>query len=412
MGRSGVGSILRTFRSHAGNVVVIAFQVALAVAVICNALFIATSRYGHVNQPSGLNESGLVSILSSSTKQTGAGAGQGAYVDADVRALQQLPGVRKVTETFSLPLSGSTIGGGVATTSPSDEQRPVSYFFADTQALSTLGVRLLAGRNFTAEEVAPSASLPQSAGPVIITEALAGRLYSSPDQALGKALFLNGGSFANTIVGVVDRMEIPSVHKEETLANWYTVLVPVRYAGDRANYVLQVEPGKEQAVQAKALAALYQIDAERVIDPTDVKTFSQLRADMFDEDIATARIMLGIVLILLVVTAFGLYGLISSWIRRRNRQIGIRRALGATKRDILVYFHVENLLICVFAGILGCIAALYISTQFMQMFATERLPIMYLLWGELAVIVVSQVATFVPAIGASKLPPAAIIRRA
>ncbi|MNV18199.1 Macrolide export ATP-binding/permease protein MacB [compost metagenome] len=107
---------------------------------------------------------------------------------------------------------------------------------------------------------------------------------------------------------------------------------------------------------ASSEAALSQHDANRTISRST--SFRELRADYFRHDQIMAIMFLSPGLALLVVTATGVYGLASFWVRKRYRQIGIRRALGVRKSDILRYFLVENLILTATESVVGTALAI------------------------------------------------------
>ena len=88
-------------------------------------------------------------------------------------------------------------------------------------------------------------------------------------------------------------------------------------------------------------AALNKVDPSRII--LDRQTFAEIRANYFKQDRAMAYLLVGVSLALLMITALGVVGLASFWVQQRTRQIGIRRALGATRGDILRYFQTREL---------------------------------------------------------------------
>ena len=77
---------------------------------------------------------------------------------------------------------------------------------------------------------------------------------------------------------------------------------------------------------------------------------------------------------LLVVTALGIVGLASFWVQQRTKQIGIRRALGATRRQILRYFQTENLLLATIGIVLGMLGAYGLNQLLMGQYELPRLP--------------------------------------
>src|SRR5690606_27794971 len=102
-----------------------------------------------------------------------------------------------------------------------------------------------------------------------------------------------------------------------------------------------------------ATPALYKVNPMRVLDDESVLSFGEIRAKAYRADRGMAILMGVVCLILLCVTAAGIVGLTSFWVGQRHRQIGVRRALGARKVDILHYFQIENLLIAGTGVVLG-----------------------------------------------------------
>ncbi len=91
---------------------------------------------------------------------------------------------------------------------------------------------------------------------------------------------------------------------------------------------------------------MYAANRMAVISPKDgVQTFADIRAIAYNSDRGMAILMSAISTILLIITGAGIVGLTSFWVGQRRKQIGVRRALGATRHDILSYFLTENLLI-------------------------------------------------------------------
>jgi putative ABC transport system permease protein len=123
-----------------------------------------------------------------------------------------------------------------------------------------------------------------------------------------------------------------------------------------------------------------------------------------------AILMGAVALILLCVTAAGIVGLTSFWVGQRHRQIGVRRALGARKADILHYFQIENLLIAGAGVLLGVVLALGLNLWLMTHYEMSRIPVFYVFTGVLAMLALGQVAVFAPARRASNVPPVVATR--
>ena len=114
--------------------------------------------------------------------------------------------------------------------------------------------------------------------------------------------------------------------------------------------------------------------------------------------------------LMLAVTAFGVVGLTAYWVTQRRQQIGMRRALGARKADILRYFHTENLLIVGAGCILGIALGLLINTGLAASMQMTRMSLAYICLGALIVLGLCQAAVLWPALRAASIPPATATR--
>jgi len=125
-----------------------------------------------------------------------------------------------------------------------------------------------------------------------------------------------------------------------------------------------------------------------------------------------AWMLVGVCVLLLVVTAVGIVGLTSFWVAQRRRQIGIRRAIGATRGDILRYFQTENFLIASLGIVLGMALAYGLNRLLMAHYELARLPGYYLPVGALVLWVLGQLAVLGPALRAARVPPVVATRSA
>jgi putative ABC transport system permease protein len=118
-----------------------------------------------------------------------------------------------------------------------------------------------------------------------------------------------------------------------------------------------------------------------------------------------AGLLVGVCVALLIVTALGIVGLGSFWVSQRRRQIGVRRALGATRTDVLRYFQTENFLLATMGIVLGMVLAYGINIVLMLRYESPRLPAIYLPLGAIALWLLGQAAVYAPARRASRVPP-------
>lgn len=137
---------------------------------------------------------------------------------------------------------------------------------------------------------------------------------------------------------------------------------------------------------------------------------AETRNDAYSGDRAMAIILTAVIAALLMVTALGIVGMASFWVAQRTRQIGTRRALGASKRDILRYFQTENFIITTFGLLVGAVLAYAFSLWMMQSYQSPRLPWYYVPVGFLCLWALGQLAVLGPAMRASRVPPAVATR--
>jgi putative ABC transport system permease protein len=121
-------------------------------------------------------------------------------------------------------------------------------------------------------------------------------------------------------------------------------------------------------------------------------------------------LLVAVCIALLVVTALGIVGLASFWVQQRTKQIGVRRALGATRGQILRYFQTENFLLATLGIVIGMMLAYGINQLLMGKYELPRLPAIYLPIGAVVLWLLGQLAVFGPARRASAVPPAVATR--
>jgi putative ABC transport system permease protein len=398
--------ILSTLRRHRTAAALIVIEIALTCAIVCNALFLIRERLARLDLPSGIAEDEIVRVAISGI---GERADAQAVTAQDLVALRAIPGVKSVAATNMVPFGNSSWNTSV-TTEPDAANRPVNaaMYMGSQDLLETFGVKLIAGRDFNAEEYLDFDDMQSGkvhVSSMIITKGMADRLFPG-QSALGKAIYAIGKE-PQTVVGIVDHIARPNEFQGFDGSRWAMVL-PVRLPFTRGDYILRVDPSQRAAVLAAADAVLDKVDPSRVI--TDRKTFTEIRHDYFNKDRAMAYLLAGVSLALLIITALGVVGLASFWVQQRTRQIGIRRALGATKGDILRYFQTENFILATLGIILGMGLTYGINLWLMSAYKVERLPASFLPIGAAILWLLGQIAVLGPALRAAAIPPAIATR--
>jgi putative ABC transport system permease protein len=241
---------------------------------------------------------------------------------------------------------------------------------------------------------------------VILTRDLAERLFPGQDP-LGKQVYARGDD-PQVVVGVIDAIARPNEFQGGQNAGYATVM-PIRLDYTiGGTYLLRVDPSRRGEVLAAADAALDKADPNRII--LERQTFAEIRREYFKQDRSMAYLLVGVSLALLIITALGVVGLASFWVQQRTRQIGIRRALGATRSDIVRYFQIENLILATAGIAIGMGLAYAINLLLMDKYQVPRLPALYLPVGAVLLWALGQIAVLGPAVRASLIPPAIATR--
>lgn len=402
--------ILSTLLRHKTAAALIVLEIALSCAIICNALFLIGTRLERMQRPSGLAETELVRIgvrgLAKDTESA-------TVTRADLAALRAIPGVVSATSINQVPFGNSSWNSSVNLQQDQDQPNlNAATYMGGEDALDTLGLTLVAGRRFQPDEYVEwdSLSSENNAGipAVILTRAVADKLF--PDgNAVGQSIY-SWGDPPHRVVGVVEHLARPNDIGGAGEYH-YSMLFPVRMPYDSGGYLLRVDdPARRQEVLQAGLKTLETSGPTRILSEENATTLEQLRDDYYRQDRSMAWLLVAVSAALLVVTALGIVGLASFWVQQRTKQIGVRRALGATRGQILRYFQTENFLLATVGIVLGMVMAFGINQLLMGKYELPRLPLVYLPVGAVALWLLGQIAVFWPARRAAAVPPAVATR--
>ncbi|UPG88958.1 ABC transporter permease [Luteibacter aegosomaticola] len=392
--------ILSALRRHKAGTILIALQIALTLAIVCNALFIVHQRVDRVNRTTGMDESNVIAVLN---RYVGKPDSFIPLTQTDVAALRNIPGVESAYSTNAYPLrQGGWSTGMQIDPNKTKDSVPSALYFVDEQALKTLGVKLIAGRNFNPSEVVTVGPQSTPAPPqVIITKAIADKLFPGV-SALGKTIYYAKGK-PSTVIGIVEKLTVPWVEWDH-MDN--VTLMPVRFDSGYQQFLIRTKPGQQDAVFKAIPGALFKVSRMRVLpEKYGLRTFETVRAKAYEADRGMAILMSIVCAVLLAITAAGIVGLSSFWVGQRRKQIGVRRALGARRSDILSYFMTENFLIALGGAVVGTALALGLSQWMLTHFEMPRVSVTYVGVGVVLLLALGQAAVFAPALRASKVSP-------
>ena len=405
--------ILSTLLRHKTAAALIVLEIALSCAIICNALFLIGGRVDRLNIVSGVAEDEVVRV-----QLTGIGedADAAALTRSDLALLRGLPGVKSASVSNQVPFVSSSWNTSVQM-KPDQEQPTMNatMYMSDNQFLDSLGLKLIAGRKFGADDMIEFAALDAPGSTVripsvIITQSMADKLFPG-QSAVGKS-FYSGSDDPIRVIGVVEHLVRPS-EQGGAVAHEYSMIYPVNVPYNLGgNYLIRTDPSRRDETLKAAVAALEKNGPNRIILEENTKTMEELRRQYYRQDTAMVWMLVAVIVALLVVTALGIVGLASFWVQQRTKQIGVRRALGATRGQILRYFQTENFLLATIGIVLGMLLAYAINQLLMGKYELPRLPLYYLPIGAVLLWLLGQIAVYGPARKAASVPPAVATRSA
>jgi predicted permease len=287
-------------------------------------------------------------------------------------------------------------------TPPNQSSPDASLVFADENYFKTLGVPLVAGRFFDEHDV-PAAPLV-----TIVNETFA-RRYFPDGHAVGKRLKQGGTERPNTpwmeIVGVVGDVKYAGLDAPPELAY---------YLADRQQpfsrrYVIVRTSADPRSAIASIRSAMSALD--RDVPITRVYTL----AELMDDSVAAPRFRTTLVTLFaivgLVLAAVGIYGVMAYTVSERTRELSVRLALGATRREVLRMVMTEAAALAAAGVVLG-IAGAAAATRLMATLLFGVTPTDPATFASIAAILmgVALAGSYVPARRATRVDPMATLR--
>ena len=399
-----IGPIWRAMMRNKTGAILIALQIAVTMAIMVNAISIMQERGRLMARPSGIDENNIFTIASVGFAET---FNERATIEEDLAALRALPGVVDAIQSNSFPLAGGGWNMGLQTEPGDDIEGPsVAIYFVDEHGIDTYGLNLQAGENFSATDITWR-ELSDTAWPdkAIITRSTAEALFpDDPDGALGKTVYVSGDK-PFTITGIIEQMQAP-------WSGWDGVervmLTPNHTLFGGTRYIIRTEPGRRDALMPQVEELLAESNKDRIV--RSMRTMDETRERSYRGDASMIKLLTFTIILLIAITSLGIVGLASFSVNRRTKQIGTRRALGASKPVILRYFMTENFLISLVGVLLGAALTVGLNIVMIETFSLTRIAWYLVPVAMLMLLGVGQAAVFGPAKRASTVPPAVATR--
>ena len=399
------GPIWRALMRNKTGAVLIALQMAVTMAIMVNAISIIQTRSEAMARPSGVNETDTFYLSSIGFNDN---FNERVAVDEDLAALRAMPGIVNAVQTNSVPLSGGGWSMSLSTEPGTDsDSTGTALYFVDENGLETYDLKLVAGENFTPTDITwrtpEDSSWPAR---VLITVELAKSLFGDEEwqSGVGQTVYIEEDQ-PMMVLGIIERMQ----------AAWNgwdgverTLLVPQKTEFGGSRYIIRAEPGQRDALMPQVEEMLAQSNRDRLI--RGVTTMEETRERSYRGDASMIKLLLFTIGLLLLITALGIVGLASFSVSRRTKQIGTRRALGASKADIAKYFLSENLLISSVGVLLGAALTIGLNIWMVDAFDLDSMNGLLIPAAMVVLLIVGQLAVLGPARRAASVPPAVATR--
>jgi len=380
-------------------------QIALTLAVISNGLFIVTQRFDVLQRTSGIDEAHTFVLTSSGFTEN---FNSQTSMQTDLAELRKMPTIVNAVATYSFPFSGSSDWDELQRVAGSNQNTvPAASYKLDEHGLNALGLTLIAGDNFSPSEVLwQTESNRTFPSVVIITSSVATDLFNTLDwsSVVGKTIYINEAHSA-VIKGIVKQLQAPwdPVGQIEN-----SIIYPRVITRNSARYLIRAKPKMLQSTIAEVEHYLGMSNQQRMI--RKVQSIATLKKQVYGPDIAAITILLVVITALSIIAAMGIAGMASFNVLKRHKQIGIRRALGANKTDILQHFFAENILQTTCGVFIGCLLAVGLNVFLVAQYSLPKLPLGYILLGVICLYLLGILATLKPALKAMNISPAEATR--
>jgi putative ABC transport system permease protein len=400
-----VGPIFRAMLRNKVGAILIALQIAVTMTIIVNSVYIIVERSKEMQRDSGIDNANSFSLTSVGFAEN---YNVPITIEEDMNALRSLPGIVDAIQINAVPNSGSGWSMGLKTQSGVEyDGVGTAVYMVDEHGVNALDLEIIAGENFAPTDISLR-KVGQVKWPnkTILTQAMAENLFPDIPYAsvVGKTVYINDTD-PMIVVGIVDKLQAPWVGWNN-LEN--AMLSPERMDFKGSRYFIRTEPGQRDTIMKQVEELLANSNKGRLIQ--NMRSIEETRERSYRGHTAMIKILTTVMIILTIVTALGIVGLASFSVNQRKKQIGTRRALGASQSAIVRYFMLENFLISSIGVTLGAALTIGLNIILVNTFGLDRIDWFYIPIGMMVLWLVGQSAVFGPARKAANIPPALATR--
>ncbi|WP_299266362.1 FtsX-like permease family protein [uncultured Psychrosphaera sp.] len=403
-----IKALLKALRLRKFATGLLLLQLSLTIGLMVNTVILTNSAIEKLNSPFGFDVQQLISVDLLPTS--------GAYRDTDyyqsiikqdIAKITAMDGVISAAYYNQLPIqNGGWNGNMQAADFPEDQVLPrelqgVPQFYSSTIGLDNLGVEIIEGRALTnADDITTDFYTPGKRGEIeqniILTESLAKAVF--PNKSAIGELTNNG-----RVVGIARDFVISPNSKGD--AKYYAMFGNFLYSQSdfEQHYLIRVEPGKVAQVQAKLSDTILSVQAER--DILRVRSMDEHLKKFYSQDSGLASLFAMLSLLMILVTIVSSFAHAHFHVTQQRKFIGIRRALGARKKDIMLYVFSENWILTLGASLLGIATMIGLNIALSQVISIDKPTVLLYALAVFVVFAAGTIATWFPAYKTTKISP-------
>lgn len=405
---SGTGTGKHRLRSA-----LVVTEVALAFLLLTGSGLLIRSFFQMQQVDTGFNSENVITArLPISDKRFPNSEQLNAYLRQIVSSTQSLPGVRDVALTSALPMQGWGYGMPfqIADQPIVDRANRKACFFkmVSPSYFTTLGMTLKNGRGLSDHD-------SKGAAPVTVINETMMRKYFPNADPVGKRILVQEIMPGKTQLGPEIPWEVVGVIKDEKVGNlddkrdnpgMYVTNEQSPAFGQALIVRASMDPLR---LQRAITEAVHQVNKDQALP--DMKTLEQIKVESMASNRLNSIMLGGFATVALLLSAIGIYGVISYSVVQRTHEIGIRAALGASKGDVLTLILKHGLLLAGIGLVLGFLGAMALTRVLATLLfgVGARDPITIAGVGAILA-VVAMMASYVPARRAAKVDPMICLR--
>ncbi|GHF92699.1 ABC transporter permease [Thalassotalea marina] len=389
-------ALLKSLMLRKFAVGLLVIQLALTLGLIVNSSILALDTIKKLEEPMGID---IDNILIVDLVATSGAYRDDDYANAitleDMAKIEALPGVIAATPSIQLPIqSGGTNGNMHDIDNPDIELTNkylsyVPFFFATEKIQQVFDLELIEGRLLSSSDMFKDGDEKMN---IVITQSLKHDLYGE-DSAIGRET--NNG----IIVGVVKDFNIsPLKPDDKQYAVFKPYIIPNSY-----HYLVKVEPGQFNTIKNQISDVILSVQPER--DIRRVYSMADHLEKFYQQDQGLANLFIMLCVLMVLVTIISSYANAQFHVSKQRKIIGIRRALGARKKDVLIYVLAENWLVCLMGSFFGILAIMGINIMLSNHLEIAKPEILPTIIAICVLAVIGTLATWLPAIKTSNIPP-------